>query len=49
MIMLDRGSGIAGNGPFKAGANTQTQQPNVPGAVLAATADQEIKVEDIPF
>ncbi len=49
MIMLDRGTG-APQGSFVPGANNkENQQPNVSGPMLSAAADQEIKVEDIPF
>ncbi len=50
MIMLDRGQAREGS-PFNpVGANANNQvQPAVSASALAAAADQEIKVEDIPF
>lgn len=50
MIMLDRGQGAQGQNGVNLGAAAAVAPEQAPsGPVLAASVDQEIRVEDIPF
>lgn len=50
MIMLDRGQGVQGQSGVNLGAAAAQISEQAPsGVALAASADQEIRVEDIPF
>lgn len=49
MIMLDRGQGAQGQGGVNLGAAAAAPEQAPSGPTFAASVDQEIRVEDIPF